>query len=69
MTNKEKFIEDFGFPPSNFRGCVYPFACPSPNCVDGEYDDYCVGCEYDDFWNKEYKGGVDKEWNEKEKTQ
>ena len=60
MTNKEKFIEDFGFPPSNFRSCVYPFACPTSNCVD---------CEYGDFWNKEYEGGVDKKWNEKEKTQ
>lgn len=60
MTNKEKFIEDFGFAPNDFSGCVYPFACPSPNCVD---------CEYDDFWNKGYQGGVDKRWNEKEKTQ
>lgn len=58
MTNKEKFIEDFGFAPSDF--CVYPFDCPSPDCVD---------CEYNNFWNEEYKGGVNKEWNEKEKTQ
>ena len=60
MTNKEKFIEDFGFEPNSSSGCVYPFACPSYSCVD---------CEYDNFWNEEYKGGVDKKWNEKEKTQ
>lgn len=52
MTNREKFIEVFGYVPEDLRGF---FLCPK-ECPK-EYDNvpFCKGCPYLDFDNAEYK--------------
>lgn len=51
MTNREKFIEVFGYVPEESGAFPCPEECPE------EYDNvpFCKGCPYRDFDNAEYK--------------
>ena len=51
MTNREKFIEVFGYVPEESGAFPCPKECPE------EYDNvpFCKGCPYLDFDNAEYK--------------
>lgn len=52
MTNKEKFIETFGFEPET-HACVFKGNCSQ--CKALSYDHYC---DISDWWNDDFKGSV-----------
>lgn len=57
VTNAEKFREVFGMEKLPFYSCIYTNA----DCRDCEHF-IGMGCKANgDFWNAEYKGGVDGE--------
>lgn len=53
MTNREKFLEIFGFTPSK-DVCIIPeeIRCP---------DSDCDKCKYNNYWYREYTGRLDDE--------
>lgn len=51
MTNREKFIEIFGYIPEESS----PFPCPQECPEEYDHVHFCKGCPYRDFENAEYK--------------
>lgn len=54
MKNREKFEEIFGFKPNNVSCALSAeYKCSADK---SKSNNFCDGCYYDRFWDKEYTG-------------